>query len=377
MREDLAGVAPDLVMVFASTQLTDRYDDIPAKVYRELSPKAMVGTTGAGVIGSGEEVEGRPALAVMGGTLPGVELVPFHIEVQQLRRMDISPKKWAEHLGVPLGEAVHFLLFVHPFTMPVDELVTALDQAFPNGRKVGGLSSGGGSPDTMAVFLNDRSYFEGATGVAIWGEAELDIIVAQGCRPVGPAMKVTRAAGPDIFRLDGEPALTRVLEVIKSLPLEDQQLSRHSLFVGVAMEAHEKEGEKTYDGGYLVRNILGADPGSQVLRVGHSFHEGQTIRLQLREAQTARDELISLLSEYKLSVPPFSEAAAMLFSCTGRGIHLYGHEGHDSKLLLEALGPIPLAGFFCNGEIGPVGEVTYVHGYTSSVGVLKPKRRPA
>ncbi len=153
------------------------------------------------------------------------------------------------------------------------------------------------------------------------------------------------------------------------------ELARHSLFVGVAMEAHEKEGEKTYDGGYLVRNILGADHASNVLRVGHTFHEGQMVRLQLREARTARDELTSLLSEYKPVAPTPSDAAALLFSCTGRGVHLYGFEGHDSGLILDALGPIPMGGFFCNGEIGPVGEITYVHGYTSSLGVIRPKSR--
>ncbi len=373
VRRELGDVRPDLVVVFASPQLTGRYDEVAAKVAHELSPQALIGTTGAGIIGSGQEAEERPALAIIGGSLPGANLAPFHLDAHDLAEMDISPRKWREFLGVPDNQTVHFLLFVHPFTMQADQLVTALDQAFPHGHKVGGLSSGGDSPDSMAVFLGDRSYVEGAVGVALWGDVELDVIVAQGCRGVGPAMKVTRAAGPDIFELDDKPALSRVLEIIESLPERDRELARRSLFVGVAMEAYEMEGEKFYDGGYLIRNILQADPASNVLRVGHSFHNGQTLRLQLREAQTAREELISLLSRYRPSAPVPSASAAFLFSCTGRGVNLFGFEGHDSKLLLDALGPIPLGGFFCNGEIGPVGEVTYVHGYTSSVGILRPK----
>lgn len=287
--------------------------------------------------------------------------------------MDISPRRWSEFIGVPSEEDLRFLLFAHPFTIQPDELVTALDQAFPHGRLVGGLSSGGGSPDTMALFMGNHSYAEGVVGVAFWGDLEFDVIVAQGCRPVGPNLKVTRAVGPDIHELDGEPALSRILAVLGALPEEDKRLAQHSLFIGVAMEAHEKEGENAYDGGYLIRNIMGADPGTNAVRVGHMFHQGQTIRLQLRDAETARAELTSLLQRYKSLAPSLSGAAAFLFSCTGRGVNLYGHEGHDSRLLLDTIGSLPLAGFFCNGEIGPVGEVTYVHGYTSSIGVLRPK----
>lgn len=373
VKEGLGGAAPDLVLAFASPSLGDDLGEVPAALVDALSPEALLGTTGAGVIGSGHEAEGRPALALLAGTLPGVHVAPFHVDAPRLSEMDIRPSSWRHFLGVPPEATPHFLLLVHPFTLPVDALVTALDQAFPRSRKVGGLSSGGQSPDTMAVFLGDRAYADGGVGVALWGDVDLDVIVAQGCRPVGPAMKVTKAAGPDLFELDGTPALARVVEVLRTLPEEDRELAQHSLFVGVALEAHEKEGQETYDGGYLIRNIMGADPGSNVLRVGHTFHDGQTVRLQLREAETAREDLTDLLARYQPLAPAPSDAAALLFSCTGRGVHLYGREGHDSELLRDALGPLPLAGFFCNGEIGPVGEVTYVHGYTSSVGVLRPK----
>lgn len=373
LRDALQGKAPDLVVAFASHLLAEDYEEIPSVVTEALSPRVLLGTTGAGVIGTGREAEHRPALSLAGGLLPSVNLAPFRLTAADLTELDISPRKWSEFLGAPADEDLRFLLFAHPFTIQADELVTALDQAFPRGRVVGGLSSGGGSPDTMALFMGNHSYPEGVVGVALWGDIEFDVIVAQGCRPVGPNLRVTRAFGPDIFELDGEPALSRVMGILGALPEEDRQLARHSLFVGVAMEAHEKEGERGYDGGYLIRNIVGADPGSNVLRVGHMFHEGQTIRLQLRDAETARGELTSLLERYKPSAPSPSGAAAFLFSCTGRGVNLYGQEGHDSRLLLDSVGSMPLAGFFCNGEIGPVGEVTYVHGYTSSIGILRPK----
>ncbi len=64
------------------------------------------------------------------------------------------------------------------------------------------------------------------------------------------------------------------------------------------------------------------------------------------------------------AAPP--PCGALVFSCLGRGRHLYGEEGHDSRLFTEVVGPVALGGFFCNGEIGPVQGNTYLHGYTSS-----------
>lgn len=373
VRDGLHEGSADLLVLFASPEFTEDFDEIPRAVQRALPATVLLGTTGAGVIGAGREAEHRPALAIMAGRLPGVHVAPFHITAEQATELDISPTAWAEFLGVPADTPVHFLLFVHPFTLQAEELVTALDQAFPKGHRLGGLSSGGDYPASMTLFLGDRSYPQGAVGVAFWGNLEVDVIVAQGCRPVGPNLKVTKAAGPDIFELEGEPALSKVREVLEGLSPADRQLAHHALFVGVAMEAHEVEGERAYDGGYLIRNILGADPQTNLLRVGHNFHQGQTVRLQLRDAHTAREELVHLLKAYPSPSGSGGDVGAFLFSCTGRGINLYGVEGHDTALLQEAMGPIPMGGFFCNGEIGPVGEVTYVHGYTSSIGVLRPR----
>ena len=46
---------------------------------------------------------------------------------------------------------------------------------------------------------------------------------------------------------------------------------------------------------------------------------------------------------------------------------------HDVGLVQETLGPLPLAGFFGNGEIGPVGQTTHLHGYTTVLGLLRPR----
>jgi len=375
IRASLKGASPDLAVIFCSAGFLDHYAEFPALVHEEFGASIVVGTTGMGVIGVGREVEERPAISISAGTLPGVHIAPFEVSADKLEELDVSPKRWADFLKVPADETLHFLIFGHPFTMPIDDLVGALDQAFPAGRKVGGLASGGHSPDTMALFLGDKMVEEGAVGVALWGDLDFDVIVAQGCRPVGPIMKVTKAAGSEIFEVDGEHAYSRMMAVLNSLPEGDRMLARRALFIGVAMNDFENQGQVQYDGGYLIRNLMGADPVGGVVRVGHTFHAGQTIRLQVRDAATAEHELSSMLQSYRERTPTLSGAAAFMFQCNGRGTNLFGEEGHDARLFEQGLGTVPLAGFFCNGEIGPVGEVTYIHGYTSSIGILRP--RPA
>lgn len=375
VRAGLAGGTPDLAVVFCSVAFAEQYDLFPGLVQKELGAKVLIGTTGMGVIGVGREVEERPAVSISGGILPGVTLAPFFLDAGALENLGPSPKRWADFLKPAPPSDPHFLLFGHPFTMPVEDLVNDLDQAYPSGRKVGGLASGGRTPDSVAIFLGDKVHFEGAVGVALWGDLDFDVIVAQGCRPVGPVLKVTKASGPNIFQVDGEPAYERLMAVLNSLSEADRILARRSLFVGVAMEAHENDNQVQYDGGYLVRNIMGADPKAGVVRVGHEFHDGQTIRLQVRDAMTAEHEMARMLSEYRAKVQGLDNAGAFMFQCNGRGSNLFGVEGHDARVFREGLGEMPLSGFFCNGEIGPVGEVTYLHGYTSSIGILRPRSK--
>ena len=109
----------------------------------------------------------------------------------------------------------------------------------------------------------------------------------------------------------------------------------------------------------------------EVRRMGALLRRGQTVQFHLRDAHTSEEDLRHLLHQYS----PLRDKAkgALLFSCLGRGQFLYGRPDHDSRLFHGNVGPVPLGGFFCNGEIGPVAGTTYLHGYTSCFGVFRPK----
>ena len=393
VREGL-GAAPDFACVFVSSHFVNEYEAVGPLLHKYLAPRALVGTSGAGVIGDGREAEHRPAVSIIGGILPGAEARTFHLPPGEIAELDVSESKWRKRLGIPPGSSPDFILFANPFDCPADELIEALDQAFPGSKKVGGLASGTNDPTSICMFEDRGVRRSGAVGVILTGDVEVDTIVAQGCRPIGTPGKVTKAAGTLLAEIDGRPSLQNLMELVESLPPDEQRLVRTSLHCGISLESRAHEGEDYRGADYIIRNVMGIDRERGALQIGHLLREGVTVQWHVRDAQTAREELERMISEYVASLRPklapgvapepwsleshgpsaSGPCGVLLFSCTGRGTHLFGIEGHDSGIIRDRLGQVPMGGFFCNGEIGPVGEVTYLHGFTSSIAVLRQKR---
>jgi small ligand-binding sensory domain FIST len=91
----------------------------------------------------------------------------------------------------------------------------------------------------------------------------------------------------------------------------------------------------------------------------------------VRDRDTSAGDLVRCLREYhdRTAVPP---AGALLFSSLGRGEVLYGESGHDSRVFRDIAGDVPLGGFFGNGELGPFGSSTFLHGHTSAFALFRP-----
>jgi small ligand-binding sensory domain FIST len=93
----------------------------------------------------------------------------------------------------------------------------------------------------------------------------------------------------------------------------------------------------------------------------------------LRDAQAASEDMDEMLQSAKNKLVDTMIYGACLCSCNGRGEGLFGQPNHDAGLVQKHLGPLPLSGFFCNGEIGPVGENSYLHAYTASLALFVKK----
>ena len=380
---------PDLGLVFISSAYASEYSRLMPLLREQLSVPVIIGCGGSGIIGMNshgetQEIEGEPALSLSLAHLPDVQVQAFHIPGDGLPDLDSPPNTWVDLIGVAPQEEPHFILLADPFSA-INDLLQGLDFAYPGSSKVGGMTSAGAMGVQSALFCNYKLYREGTVGVALSGNIVLETIVAQGCRPIGQTYQVTAcernivlelATQDNVEKTSSEIESRRPLEVLRdllqSLSEEDRQLAQHSLFVGVARDEFKQQ---LGHGDFLIRNLLGVDPRVGAIAIGDRVRPGQRIQFHLRDARTSEEDLELLLHRYQKDSSGTTEAAgAVMFSCLGRGKGLYGKPDFDSQLFGRYLSNIQLSGFFCNGEIGPVGGSTFLHGYTSVFGICRSKR---
>lgn len=353
------GTAPiDLAFVFFSAHHADKASMISAMLQSELRAKVCLGCSGEGVIAGSEEIETAAALTVWVACLPGVRLAPLQLSVSQLQDQIRMPG-WPE----PGLEDSTFLLLADPFSTPTQEVLSLMNDRYPHGKVIGGLAGGGQDSGENRLLLNDQVFDGGVVGVQLTGLIAVRTVTSQGCRPIGERFVVTRAEGNLIYELGGVSALKRLQDVFESLGEPQRRDAHRALHLGIVIDEHRSHFER---GDFLVRNLIGADQQAGAVAIGEVVQEGQTVQFHLRDAKSASDDLHFLLAtdRTKHQSPPLG---ALLFSCCGRGEGLFGRPHHDSRVVQERLGPIPTAGFFAQGEIGPVGGRNFLHGYTASV----------
>ena len=362
------GEAPQLAVAFVSPHYQPDYGRVGPSLSELLGAEHTFGCSGGGIIGAGLEVEQRPALSITAATLPGVDVEAFHLEGDSLPDLDAGPDKWQELVRVNESQQPQFVLLADPFSFPVQNLIMGLDFAFPQAAKIGGLASGAQRPGDNALFLDGQVHGSGAIGLALHGNITVDTVVAQGCRPIGEPMRITSSNRNVLAELNGTPPMAVLQDLFRSLSERDRQLMGHSLFLGVVMDEFIDE---PVQGDFLIRNVVGMDQRTGSLAIGEMLKEGQLVQFHLRDAETSAQDLTFVLERYAADNRENEVPGALLFSCLGRGEHLYGRPNHDTEIFREKLGQVPLGGFFCNGEIGPVGGTTFLHGYTSSFGLFR------
>jgi small ligand-binding sensory domain FIST len=365
VRADFGDQPPDLVFFFVSPRHEAHYADLQEWLREELSPKHLVGCTARGIVGRGLEIETGPALCVNAGLLPGTEVFTRHTGFEDMPDADASPEDWRQWIDLD-PEINSIVILADPFTTELEKFLQGMDYAFPLAHKIGGLASAGGEALQNGLYCEDLMRHEGLVLIAFKGRTCMEPLVAQGCRPVGPVATVTRARSNMIVELDGMSALEFVQAVNDGLDAYERKLFKSAVFFGVTNDPFI---DQPGPGDYLVRNLIGIDYDSGAIILAGIAEEGSLAQLHLRDRKSSRLDLETLLDRY---LETHGEAEnALLFSCLGRGQYLYGTTNHDSDLINERLGPLPISGFFCMGEIGPVGASTFIHGYTSSIAVFK------
>lgn len=374
----------DLGFVFISSAFASEYSRLMPLLKEHLSSTpVLIGCGGGGVIGVADtqevqEIEGEAAISLTLARLPEVNIQTFHIDTENLPDLDGPPDAWADLIGVAPHDRPHFVLLAAPGSSGLNELLQGLDFAYPEAAKVGGLADVSSFSGSSGLFGGDRYYRDGVVGVALSGNVVLETIVAQGCRPIGQAYRVVEGERNVLLKLEeqGEDpsfcGLTRTpLEVLQGmfqdLSEEDRTTAQRSLFVGIAQSGFKQQLEQ---GDFLIRNLLGVDPRTGAIAIGDRVRPGQRIQFHLRDAETSATDLELLLKRHQQQTHA-SPVGALMFACLGRGEGLYDQPNFDSGLFNLYFPHVPLSGFFCNGEIGPVGNTTFLHGYTSVFGICR------
>lgn len=354
----LAGTPVDLALVFASGSHLAAPEATLEGVQSVLSPATMAGCGSGGVLGCGRELESVTALAVWAAAFGGAgEAVPFHA----------APGADGQELaGIPeLAGASATIVLADPYSFPADRLLAELASAQPHVPVLGGVASARTPEGGGALFFGEEVREQGAVGVTLHG---IDVLpcVSQGAAPLGREVTITAAEGNVINELAGRPALETVEQIIAELPLHERALIAGGLLIGIVIDGGKPEYEQ---GDFLVRGVLGAEPETGSLLVGAHVREGQVVRLHARDAASADDDLRRALRG-RLGGRSGAVAGALLFSCNGRGRAMFGACDHDARAVERELGGVPAAGFFAAGEIGPVGNRSFLHGFTATVAVF-------
>jgi small ligand-binding sensory domain FIST len=354
----LGGAPVDLAVVFAGVAGAQDFEDGSAAVRERLDPRASVGCAAQGVVGGGREIEDG-GIAVWAASLPEGEVETFHLEAAMASGSTIAISGFPD-----LDDADAVILLADPYSFPVEPLLAQVALDHPGLPVIGGLASGGG-PGRGALACDDEAPRRGAVGVVLSG-VDMRSCVSQGARPIGPEMVITAAEGNVVHELASRPALRRLTDAIEELSIEERMLAARGLLLGVVIDENQPEYER---GDFLVRGLLGVEEESGTVTVGEHVRVGQTVRMHVRDARSADEDLRQVLDGQlrDLSGPP---AGALLFTCNGRGSQMFDTPDHDASALARALGGAPAAGVFCAGEIGPVGPRSFLHGFTATVAVF-------
>ncbi len=353
----LGGAPADLALVFAGSDNLEFAEEGLEAVRARLSPQALVGCGAQGVVADGRELE-TGGVAVWAASLPGAELEAFHLEA-------ISTPDALAVAGMPeLDGADAAIMLVDPYSFPAEPLLDQLAEDYPGLPVIGGLASAGG-PGMSLLMCDDEVHEAGAVGVVLNG-VDVRPCVSQGARPIGPEMAITAAEDNIIHELASRPALERLKTAVTELDELERALAAQGLLIGIVIDENRPEYER---GDFLVRGLLGADEETGAITVGERVRVGQTVRMHVRDGASADEDLREAL-DHLVDGMATPAAGALLFTCNGRGSNMFAAPNHDAAALETALGAVPAAGFFCAGEIGPVGDRNFVHGFTATLAVF-------
>jgi small ligand-binding sensory domain FIST len=369
LRAQLGDAPVSLGLVFMTPRFFPQAKQVLDIVRVHAHIPLLAGCSSQGLIVGAEELEEDAGLTLGLYSLPGAELNAFHFTQEQVEEAN-GPGYWRLETGIDPEQTNGWLTFIDPFHLDCESWIRGWNEAYEAVPALGGLASGDFQEQVTQVYLNGDVFEEGGVAVSVGGAVKLVGVTSQGCTPIGETWTLTRVEKNIIREIGNRPAYEVLAETFSHLAPEEQKTARGNLFIGLVVNEYLEEFHR---GDFLIRNLLGADPQSGSIAVGALPRQGQTVQFQRRSAAAATQDLEELLKRSRGLLGSRRVYGGCLCSCNGRGRNLFGTPHHDASMVQQRLGPLGLAGFFCNGEIGPVGEKNFVHGYTASLALFVEK----
>ena len=366
LRHQLGGGQASLGLVFMTPRFFPHAKEVLEVLQVHARIPLLMGCSSGGLIAGGHEFEKDAGLALGLYSLPGAELEGVHFTQEQVEEAG-NPGYWHMETGVNPDQTNGWLAFVDPFNLDAESWLRSWSAAYAPAPVLGGLASGDFSEHVTQVYLNGEVFEEGGVAVSVGGDVRLASVLSQGCTPIGETWTLTRVNHNVIQQIGNRPAYEVLAETVQNLSQAEQKKAQGNLLIGLVVNEYL---EDFHRGDFLIRNLLGADPNSGAIAVGALPRPGQTIQFQRRDAEAANEDMAELLERTARELKGREIYGACLCSCNGRGQHLFGRPNHDAAMVQERLGPTALTGFFCNGEIGPIGEKNFLHGFTASLALF-------
>jgi small ligand-binding sensory domain FIST len=366
LRRQLRAPRVSLGLVFATPQFFPQAAQMLEVLRVHAQIPLLLGCSSNSLIVGDHELESNAGLVLGLFHLPGAQLKECHFTQEQVEEAN-GPGYWHSETDTDPDTVNGWLVFADPYNLDGESWLRQWNEAYPGRRVLGGLASGDHAEGVTQVYLNGDVFEAGGVAVAVGGEVELRSVLSQGCTPIGETWTITRVERNLIHEIANRPAYKVLLDTFNHLPPDEQRRSQGNLFVGLVVNEYQEE---FHQGDFLIRNLLGADPASGVLAVGALPRLGQTIQFQRRDATAATEDMTALLHRARKELAGATLYGGCLCCCNGRGHRLFGQPNHDAGMIQRQIGPLALAGFFCNGEIRPVGERNFLHGYTASLALF-------
>lgn len=341
-------------------------EQLATQLVERLGTTNIIGCCGESIVANQYEIQWQPAISLWAGRLPAARFECCHLEYRQLAN-DAAFEGWTDRLSETWPDASTMFAFGDPYSFPMDVFLQRMNEDREGVPVMGGMASGASHPGESRLILGDRVYDTGAVLVRLSGDVSVDCIVSQGCRPIGHPMVITSAERNEIHELGGKPALVRLQEIFKTLPTREQQMVNRGLHVGRVVSEYI---DSPQQGDFLIRNVVQIVEETGTIAIADYVRPGQTIQFQVRDHESAAAELKHLLGQ-AVSGAGTRHKAALMFNCNGRGTRMFPGDHHDTSLLAELVGTIPVAGFFAAGEIGPISGTNFLHGFTSSIALFR------